>query len=140
MVDVSHKQPVIRIASAAATVNLGSSLVQMIQSDERDIAKGNVIATAKLAGIQAAKQTSSLIPLCHLIPLNVVHVDITFSEECAHIVCFVKAFYNTGVEMEALTGATVTALTVYDMCKAINKRITITDVHLLKKDKVSTVH
>ena len=136
MVNVAHKKPVIRRASAAATVLLGSLLVSRIQS-ETTLAKGNVIAAAKLAGIQAAKVTSSLIPLCHLIPLNVVHIDVTLTEETAEITCSVEAFFNTGVEMEALTGATVAALTIYDMCKAINKNMVISHVHLVKKEKVS---
>lgn len=135
MVNVTNKKPIIRRASAVATVELGSSLVSRIES-ETILTKGNVIAAAKLAGIQGAKVTSSLIPLCHLIPLNVVHIDIILTDGTAEITCSVEAVYNTGVEMEALTGASVAALTIYDMCKAINKNIIISSIKLMKKEKI----
>lgn len=134
MVDVTNKKSTIRLATASATINLGSHLVSLITT-EAGGAKGDVITTAKLAAIQAAKCTSSLIPLCHLIALSNVSVDITLDQESAHIICTVKAHHNTGVEMEALTGATVAALTIYDMCKAVNKKMVITDVKLLSKVK-----
>jgi cyclic pyranopterin phosphate synthase len=95
-----------------------------------------VLATARLAGIQAAKQTAHLIPLCHTIPLSEVKIDIVTARDCAEVTCTARTIAQTGVEMEALTGVAVALLTIYDMCKAVDKKMQISDVRLIKKTKV----
>ena len=100
------------------------------------IAKGNVFATARLAGIQAAKQTAHLIPLCHILPLGDVKIDIVAARDGAEVTCTAKTVAQTGVEMEALTGVALALLTIYDMCKAVDKKMRIVDVRLIKKTKV----
>lgn len=134
MVDVTAKEPIFRTATAIATIFLGSHLASLIDTQAGG-SKGDVVTTAKLAGIQAAKCTSSLIPLCHLIPLGQVDLQVALTQEQAIVTCRVTAHHRTGVEMEALTGASVAALTIYDMCKAINKNMVITEVKLLSKTK-----
>jgi len=104
-------------------------------SKNDQVAKGNVLATARIAGIQAAKQTAQLIPLCHTLPLGEVKVDIVTSNDGAEVKCTAQTIGQTGVEMEALVGATVALLTIYDMCKAVDKEMRILDVHLLEKIK-----
>jgi cyclic pyranopterin monophosphate synthase len=99
------------------------------------IAKGDVIATARIAGIQAAKRTAHLIPLCHTIPLSEVKIDIALSAQAAEVTCTARTVAQTGVEMEALTGVAVALLTIYDMCKAVDKKMVIGEVRLLKKTK-----
>ena len=105
----------------------------MIAKDQ--IAKGNVFATARIAGIQAAKQTAQLIPLCHTLPLGDVKIDIVASREGAEVTCSAQTIAQTGVEMEALTGVAVALLTIYDMCKAVDKKMKIYDVSLVEKTK-----
>jgi molybdenum cofactor biosynthesis protein MoaC len=133
MVDVSSKRESHRMAEAATEVLLGRELFEKVE--QHQVEKGDVLAVARIAGIQAAKRTSELIPLCHQIPLS--HVDIYFvlkkESSSIEIRASVKSTGVTGVEMEALTAATVAALTVYDMCKAISKSIRITDIHLVSK-------
>jgi cyclic pyranopterin phosphate synthase len=133
MVDVSGKSITERIASASVTVVLGKKIFQAVK--QNTVAKGDVLTSAKLAGIQSAKKTSELIPLCHNIVLS--NVDIQFSfcskKNSIEIISHVKSTAQTGVEMEALTSATVAALTVYDMCKVMGKNIKITDIHLVSK-------
>ena len=131
MVDVSGKMPASREAVARAIVQLGPELVSRIH----DLPKGDVLATAKIAGIMASKQTAALIPLCHQIPLTQVSVDIRLNESTgeAEIECRVRTTHQTGVEMEALTGAAVACLTLYDMCKAVRQDIVISDVRLIRK-------
>lgn len=137
MVDVSHKPVVQREAVACASIRLAPATLRLIRT--HGVAKGNVLATARIAGIQAAKQTGSLIPLCHPLPIN--HCDIVFTFPKAggridiHATARVAA--RTGVEMEALTAATLAALTIYDMCKAVDKRMRITDIRLISKRKDS---
>ncbi len=97
--------------------------------------KGNVLATARIAGIQAAKQTAQLIPLCHTLPLGEVKIDIVASNEGAEVKCTARTIAQTGVEMEALTGVAIALLTIYDMCKAVDKEMTISDVRLISKTK-----
>ncbi len=97
--------------------------------------KGDVLAVARVAGIQAAKQTASLIPLCHTLPLSDVKIDIRFVDGFAEVECSAKTIAQTGVEMEALTGVSVALLTIYDMCKAADKEMVISDVRLLRKTK-----
>jgi cyclic pyranopterin phosphate synthase len=133
MVDVSAKAMSKRKAVAAGKIRLQRDTLDLIASDQ--IAKGNVFATARIAGIQAAKQTAHLIPLCHTLPLGDVKIDIIPSNEGAEVRCTAQTIAQTGVEMEALVGATVALLTIYDMCKAVDKEMQISDVQLLSKTK-----
>jgi cyclic pyranopterin phosphate synthase len=133
MVDVSAKPLSARMAIAEGRIALAKETVALVRKN--DIAKGDVIATARLAGIQAAKRTAHLIPLCHTIPLSEVKIDIELSKNGATITCTARTIAQTGVEMEALTGVSVALLTIYDMCKAVDKKMVIGDVRLLKKTK-----
>jgi cyclic pyranopterin monophosphate synthase len=133
MVDVSAKPLSSRTAVASGRIALKKQTADLIRKNK--IAKGNVVATARIAGIQAVKQTARLIPLCHTIPLSDVKVDIDILDNGAEVRCVVRTIAQTGVEMEALTGVTVVLLTIYDMCKAVDKEMCITDVQLLKKQK-----
>jgi len=134
MVDVSTKPMSARTAVAKGKIKLQRKTLDLISRDR--IAKGNVFATARLAGIQAAKQTPNLIPLCHTLPLGDVKIDIVGSRDHAEVTCTARTVAQTGVEMEALTGVAVALLTIYDMCKAIDKKMQISDVRLIKKTKV----
>ena len=135
MVDVSHKRVMLREAVARGEIRLQPSTLALIRSDR--IAKGNVLATARLAGIQAAKRTGELIPLCH--PLPITHCEVNFdfpqTRDCILITASAKIAAQTGIEMEALTAVTVAALTIYDMCKAVDKRMVIGSVKLVSKTK-----
>lgn len=133
MVDVSAKPPLAREAVAAAFLHLQPETLRLIH--DNGLKKGDVLAVARVAGIQAAKQTSQLIPLCHPLPLSKVAVD--FEEQSAGIAITttVKTVAPTGVEMEALTAASVAGLTIYDMCKAVDKTMRLTDLHLVSKTK-----
>jgi cyclic pyranopterin phosphate synthase len=133
MVDVSAKPMSKRKAVASGKIQLQRETIELIAKDQ--ITKGNVFATARIAGIQAAKQTAQLIPLCHTLPLGEVKVDIVTSNEGAEVKCTAQTVAQTGVEMEALLGATVALLTIYDMCKAVDKEMQISDVRLLSKTK-----
>ena len=133
MVDVSAKPLSARAAVAEGRITLAKETVALIR--QNDIAKGDVISTARLAGIQAAKRTAHLIPLCHTIPLSEVKIDIALSKNGAAINCTARTVAQTGVEMEALTGVSVALLTIYDMCKAVDKKMVIGDVRLLEKTK-----
>ena len=133
MVDVSGKPMSNRKAVAAGNIQLQRETIELITKDQ--IAKGNVFATARIAGIQASKQTAQLIPLCHTLPLGEVKIDIVTSNECAEVKCTAQTIAQTGVEMEALVGVTVALLTIYDMCKAVDKKMQISAVRLLKKTK-----
>src|ERR1700756_1254319 len=136
MVDVSAKPVSKRKAVAAGKIQLQRRTLDLISKDQ--IAKGNVFATARIAGIQAAKQTPPLIPLCHTLPLGEVKIDIITSNEGAEVKCVAQTIAQTGVEMEALVGVTVALLTIYDMCKAVDKDMILSDVQLVEKKK-STV-
>ena len=136
MVDVSAKPPSKRIAVARGKIRLQRETLDLIARDQ--IAKGNVFATARIAGIQAAKQTAQLIPLCHTLPLGQVNIDIVASKDGAEVKCTAQTIAQTGVEMEALVGVTVALLTIYDMCKALDKDMEIYNVRLVEKTK-STV-
>jgi cyclic pyranopterin monophosphate synthase len=136
MIDVSSKPLSARTAIAKGKIKLQRKTLELISKNR--IAKGNVLATARLAGIQAAKQTAHLIPLCHTLPLSEVRIDIATSQSGAEVRCTVRTVAQTGVEMEALTGVAVTLLTIYDMCKAVDKQMEIADVRLMEKTK-STV-
>jgi len=133
MVDVSAKPMSKRRAVAIGKIQLKRETLELIAKDQ--IEKGNVFATARIAGIQAAKQTAQLIPLCHTLPLGEVKVDIVTSNEGAEVTCAAQTVAQTGVEMEALVGTTVTLLTIYDMCKAVDKEMQISDVRLFSKTK-----
>ena len=133
MVDVSGKPLSIRRAVATGKIRLQRKTIDLISKDQ--IAKGNVLATAQIAGIQAAKQAAQLIPLCHTLPLGELRIDIVVSNESAQVKCTAHTVAQTGVEMEALTGVAVALLTIYDMCKAIDKEMTISDVRLISKTK-----
>ncbi len=133
MVDVSAKPLSKRRAVAHGKIRLQRETLDLIAKDQ--IAKGNVFATARIAGIQAAKQTAQLIPLCHTLPLGDVSIDIVASEDGAEVKGAAQTIAQTGVEMEALVGVTVALLTIYDMCKAVDKEMAITEVHLVEKTK-----
>jgi len=133
MVDVSGKPPSIRRAVATGRIQLRRETLDLILKDQ--IAKGNVFATARIAGIQAAKQTAQLIPLCHPLPLGEIKIDIITSDNFAEVECTARTVAQTGVEMEALTGVAVALLTIYDMCKAGDKEMRLSDIRLLKKTK-----
>ena len=134
MVDVSAKQPTLRTAVAAAEVRLSVELLAAIKSG--GVAKGDVLGVARLAGIMAAKRTPDLIPLSHPLAIHNVNVDFEMSELTGTITvsCTVRAFERTGVEMEAMIGASLAALTIYDMCKGSDKSITIGEIKLLFKE------
>lgn len=131
MVDVGGKAPTARTARAGGTVMLSAEAVALLRRGE--IAKGNVLAAAKTAGILAAKRTPELIPLCH--PLLLEHIDLEFELKADRVeICSsVRLTGRTGAEMEALTAVAVAALTIYDMCKAVDKRMTIDQIRLLEK-------
>ncbi len=135
MVDVSRKPILLREAVAHGEIRVQRATLDLISSSR--IAKGNVLAAARLAGIQAAKKTGDLIPLCH--PLPISHCEVRFeipkSRDRILITASAKIAAQTGVEMEALTAVTVAALTIYDMCKAVDKRMTINRVKLVSKTK-----
>jgi cyclic pyranopterin phosphate synthase len=120
MVDVSTKPLSSRTAVASGKISLQKQTADLIAKNK--IAKGNVIATARIAGIQAAKQTAHLVPLCHTIPLSHVKVDIEVFDDGAEARCSARTIAQTGVEMEALTGVAVALLTIYDMCKAVDRK------------------
>jgi len=134
MVDVSKKPLSARTAIAKGKIKLQRKTLELISKDR--IAKGNVFATARLAGIQGAKQTAHLIPLCHTLPLGDVKIDILAARDGVEVTCTARTIAQTGVEMEALTGVAIALLTIYDMCKAVDKKMQIVDVRLIKKTKV----
>src|SRR5215469_16849500 len=129
MVDVSAKPLSKRRAIACGRIRLKRETLDLIARDQ--IAKGNVFATARIAGIQDAKQTAQLIPLCHTLPLGEVNIDIAASKNGAEVKCTAQTIARTGVEMEALVGVSVALLTIYDMCKAVDKSMVVSDVQLL---------
>ena len=132
MVDVSHKSDSHRVAVARAMIRMKAETAELIQN--RELAKGDVVEVARVAGIMAVKQTPNLIPMCHSIHVDSVNIDIEFvSKDQLSITATVGATDRTGVEMEALTSVTVTALTVYDMCKSVDKSMTIQEVGLVSK-------
>ena len=134
MVDVSAKQPTLRTAIATAEVRLSQGTLSAIGSG--GVAKGDVLGVARLAGIMAAKKTSELIPLSHPLALHSVTVDFETHHAVGRITvkCTVRALERTGVEMEAMTGAALAALTIYDMCKGSDKSITIGEIKLIFKE------
>lgn len=134
MVDVGDKKITKRKATARATMYLGTEIISHFNNDELITKKGPVFQTAIIAGIQAVKKTSELIPMCHPLLINGVDIDIEITDsEHIEINCTVSIEGKTGVEMEALTGANIAALTVYDMCKAISQKMIIKEVKLMEK-------
>lgn len=133
MVDVGKKDVTLRRAAASARVIMSPATLTAVK--ENTLKKGDVLSAARIAGIQAAKRTWELIPLCHNIPIDVISVDFSFEgENCIIITAEARCEWKTGIEMEAMTAVSVAALTVYDMCKAADRSITITDIKLLRKD------
>jgi cyclic pyranopterin phosphate synthase len=137
MVDVSAKPLSARTAVASGRIKLQRETLDLIAKDQ--IAKGNVFATARIAGLQAAKHTAQLIPLCHTIPLSDVKIDIVAGSDGAEVTCTTRTIAQTGVEMEALTGVSVALLTIYDMCKAVDKEMEISQVRLTEKTKTQNL-
>jgi cyclic pyranopterin phosphate synthase len=133
MVDVSEKTSTLRTARARATVNVGSEIISLLSDNEIVLKKGPVFQTAIIAGIMGAKKTSDLIPLCHPIGLDDCRVEISVKAGKLVIETSATTVGKTGVEMEALTAASIAALTIYDMCKAISHRILIESVMLVEK-------
>jgi cyclic pyranopterin monophosphate synthase len=135
MVDVSPKPVMLRKAVARGEIRLQKSTLKLIQS--HSVAKGNVLASARLAGIMAAKKTGELIPLCHPLPLTHCEVNFEIPKTADRIVVTASAKIpaQTGVEMEALTAVAIAALTIYDMCKAVDKKMRITEIELVAKTK-----
>jgi cyclic pyranopterin monophosphate synthase len=133
MVDVSEKQVTARVAKAEATVFLGKEIMSLMAGEELITKKGPVFQTAIIAGVMAAKRTHELIPFCHPLGLEDVQVTIEAKGERAIIQTLAKVTGKTGVEMEALTAASVAALTIYDMCKALSHAIVIESVQLMEK-------
>ena len=133
MVDVTAKKPTERMAVAGGMISMNSETFELIENQK--VKKGNVLETARIAGIMAAKKTAELIPMCH--PLNITHIQVDFSPDaaasCIGIEAAVRAIDQTGVEMEAITAVSVAALTIYDMCKSSDKEMTISKIQLLKK-------
>jgi len=133
MVDVSDKDATVREAVAQGVITMQPETFDLIR--EQKVKKGNVLETARIAGIQAAKRTAELIPMCH--PLSITHVQVDFSPHpethSIRIEAVVRVVGKTGVEMEALTAVSIAALTIYDMCKSYDRAMTISDLYLLKK-------
>lgn len=134
MVNVGDKKITKRKAIAKAEMFLGKEIIDLFENDELKTKKGPVFQTAIIAGIQAVKKTSELIPMCHPLLINGVDININVLDaENIEIVCTVSIEGKTGVEMEALTGASVAALTIYDMCKAVSQKMVIKEVKLVEK-------
>lgn len=133
MVDVSNKDITVRTAVAKGKIIVNPQVMEAVLN--QTVKKGDVLGVARVAGIMAVKNTSALIPMCHPLAINKSQIDFEVCKEKRSIeaICLVKSEGKTGVEMEALTGVTVALLTVYDMCKAIDKRMEITDIFLEKK-------
>lgn len=133
MIDVSNKNETERIAIATGTVKASSETIELIKSGQ--IGKGDVLGVARVAGIMAMKNTSNLIPMCHPVMITGSSIDFEIDSEKneIRITATSKVVHKTGVEMEALTGVSIAALTIYDMCKAVDKRMVIGDIHLVKK-------
>ena len=133
MVDVSDKPIQKRVAIASGKILLEPETMKLIK--DNGMKKGDVLTTARIAGIQGAKQTSNLIPLCHTLLLNKIHVEFEFCEDGIEATATAKCSGMTGVEMEALTAVNIALLTIYDMCKAVDKTMTMTNIQLLEKVK-----
>ncbi len=133
MVDVSDKQVVHREAEASGFIHLQSTTIEMIKNNL--LKKGDVLAVARIAGISGAKKTFDLIPLCHNIPINKISITFDLRDNGIFIASKAICDAKTGIEMEALTAVSIAALTIYDMCKAVDKQMVIADIKLEKKTK-----
>jgi cyclic pyranopterin phosphate synthase len=133
MVDVGNKKIQRRTAEASGMIHMAAETIQAIRDDQ--VKKGNVLAVARVAGIQAAKATSDMIPMCHPLPLDSISIDFGFRDDGIIATCNVSCQARTGVEMEALTGVSITLLTIYDMCKAIDKGMIMDQIRLIHKQK-----
>lgn len=133
MVDVSGKQVTFRTAVATGSIRVGKAIMDAVTAGT--VKKGDVLGVARVAGIMGVKRTSELIPMCHPLPVQKCSVDYELDRETnqIHVYCTVKTEGRTGVEMEALTGVQITLLTIYDMCKAIDKHMVLSDIHLVEK-------
>lgn len=131
MVDVSEKEITSRVAVATGEIMVNEEIMTAIR--DKSMKKGDVLGVARVAGIMAVKQTASLIPMCHTLLITKSAIDFELTENMVRVYCTVGCEGKTGVEMEALTGATVALLTIYDMCKAVSKEMVISDVHLVTK-------
>ncbi len=138
MVDVGNKPIQSRKAVASGKILLAGETIKLIRDNK--MKKGDVLTVAQIAGIQAVKQTPNLIPLCHTLILDKVDVQCTIQDYSVEVTCTVLCQGKTGVEMEALTGASVALLTIYDMCKAVDKKMVMTEITLLKKEKKDIDH
>lgn len=133
MVDVGYKKFQLRTAHATGHITLNSNTIALI--NDNSMKKGDVLTVSEVAGIQAAKRTSDLIPLCHPLQITKIDVKATLDDKGVTVNSFVKCIGQTGIEMEALTGVSVALLTIYDMCKAVDKKMVIDDTHLIDKTK-----
>ena len=133
MVDVSEKSETKRVAVAKGSIKVSKEIMNLIKTG--NIKKGDVLGVSRVAGIMASKQTSNLIPMCHPVMINGANIDFELDEENGRVIIYgsVKTTGKTGVEMEALTAVSVAALTIYDMCKAVDKRMVIENIHLVSK-------
>lgn len=136
MVDVSAKEDQLRIAKAGGFIFLNPETIELIR--ENKVKKGDVLTVAEIAGIQAGKRTSELIPLCHPLAITKIDVTATLNETGVKVESEARCTGKTGIEMEALTAVSVALLTVYDMCKAVDKTMKIGDIHLVSKEKKNT--
>ncbi len=136
MVDVSAKPVSIRRAIASGKIRLRAETLNLVNKNQ--IAKGDVLATARIAGIQAAKQTAQLIPLCHTLPIGEIKIDFVASADGIEAKCTARTVAQTGVEMEALAGVAIALLTIYDMCKGVDKRMELSGIRLIEKTKQAT--
>lgn len=133
MVDVSEKSETKRVAVAKGSIKVSKEIMNLIKTG--NIKKGDVLGVSRVAGIMASKQTSNLIPMCHPLMINGANIDFELDEENSRVIIYgsVKTTGKTGVEMEAITAVSVAALTIYDMCKAVDKRMVIENIHLVSK-------
>lgn len=134
MVDISEKQSTSRTAVAKGTIKANSLIVEAIL--QKRVKKGDVLGVARIAGIMGVKQTAALIPMCHNLCISKCEIEFDIDEERSEITvfCTVKVEGKTGVEMEALTGVNIALLTIYDMCKAVDKNMVLTNIHLVRKN------
>ena len=133
MVDISDKSISIRTAKASGIIKLKKETINLIRNNE--IKKGNVLSTAKIAGINTAKSTSTIVPLCHPIPIDWVDIKIEIKNSDIYVECTAKTTWKTGIEMEAMCGVMGALLSIYDMCKAVDKDMVIENIRLLEKTK-----
>lgn len=133
MVDIGHKKQQLRTAKAKGRIILNKTTVRLI--NENNIKKGDVLSVAEIAGIQGAKKTSELIPLCHPLQITKIDVKCTLDDDGVTVTSLAKCVGQTGIEMEALTAVNIALLTIYDMCKAVDKNMIISDIELIEKVK-----